>query len=310
MAFSVILLLCVPDCLFCYVVTFASVHPHQCNFHHWRSDLLGDRIVLQGYPTCHQRRSLCVTCRFRCPDQGNEAGRDCVCLNCRSANFCQALFVLTYVCVWCFVCFITLHQLGVSFSKSHSDTPYVVFLDVCKFAPVLVFSGWHWFCVYRRSVVPDVQYLYVILCVPVPVWGVIRGNCAVISIRRMPRLLVFGLSLVALSCSIVDNILTHFPFVYDLLQVAGSMKLELAQYREVAAFAQFGSDLDAATQQLLNRGVRLTELLKQGQYGECSGRDMCIAAVYASYPKLRLHHTSLLLCNPEEVWCRALLWSS
>lgn len=51
-----------------------------------------------------------------------------------------------------------------------------------------------------------------------------------------------------------------------MLQVAGSMKLELAQYREVAAFAQFGSDLDAATQQLLNRGVRLTELLKQGQY--------------------------------------------
>uniref|UniRef100_A0A8C5LZ78 ATP synthase subunit alpha n=1 Tax=Leptobrachium leishanense TaxID=445787 RepID=A0A8C5LZ78_9ANUR len=49
-------------------------------------------------------------------------------------------------------------------------------------------------------------------------------------------------------------------------QVAGTMKLELAQYREVAAFAQFGSDLDAATQQLLNRGVRLTELLKQGQY--------------------------------------------
>ena len=47
------------------------------------------------------------------------------------------------------------------------------------------------------------------------------------------------------------------------------MKLELAQYREVAAFAQFGSDLDAATQSLLNRGVRLTELLKQGQYGMC-----------------------------------------
>merc|ERR1711934_455100 len=49
-------------------------------------------------------------------------------------------------------------------------------------------------------------------------------------------------------------------------QLAGSLKLELAQYREVAAFAQFGSDLDAATQQLLNRGARLTELLKQGQY--------------------------------------------
>lgn len=49
-------------------------------------------------------------------------------------------------------------------------------------------------------------------------------------------------------------------------QVAGSLKLELAQYREVAAFAQFGSDLDAATQYLLNRGVRLTEVLKQGQF--------------------------------------------
>ena len=44
------------------------------------------------------------------------------------------------------------------------------------------------------------------------------------------------------------------------------MKLELAQYREVAAFAKFGSDLDASTQQQLNRGVRLYELLKQGQY--------------------------------------------
>ena len=44
------------------------------------------------------------------------------------------------------------------------------------------------------------------------------------------------------------------------------MKLELAQYREVAAFAKFGSDLDPATQKQLNRGVRLYELLKQGQY--------------------------------------------
>jgi proton translocating ATP synthase F1 alpha subunit len=49
-------------------------------------------------------------------------------------------------------------------------------------------------------------------------------------------------------------------------QVAGSMKLDLAQHREVAAFAQFGSDLDASTQQLLNRGDRLNELLKQAQY--------------------------------------------
>jgi F-type H+-transporting ATPase subunit alpha len=49
-------------------------------------------------------------------------------------------------------------------------------------------------------------------------------------------------------------------------KVAGSIKLELAQYREMAAFAQFGSDLDASTQRLLNRGARLTELLKQAQY--------------------------------------------
>jgi F-type H+-transporting ATPase subunit alpha len=49
-------------------------------------------------------------------------------------------------------------------------------------------------------------------------------------------------------------------------KVAGSIKLELAQYREMAAFAQFGSDLDASTQRLLNRGARLTELLKQPQY--------------------------------------------
>jgi F-type H+-transporting ATPase subunit alpha len=49
-------------------------------------------------------------------------------------------------------------------------------------------------------------------------------------------------------------------------QVAGTLRLELAQYREMAAFAQFGSDLDQATQRQLNRGSRLVELLKQGQY--------------------------------------------
>jgi F-type H+-transporting ATPase subunit alpha len=54
--------------------------------------------------------------------------------------------------------------------------------------------------------------------------------------------------------------------VKAMKQVAGSLKLFLAQYREVAAFAQFGSDLDASTQFLLNRGARLTELLKQAQY--------------------------------------------
>merc|ERR1712045_497175 len=65
----------------------------------------------------------------------------------------------------------------------------------------------------------------------------------------------------------------------SMKQVAGSMKLELAQHREVAAFAQFGSDLDAATQQLLNRGVRLTELLKQGQYVPMPIQDQ-VAVIY------------------------------
>ena len=49
-------------------------------------------------------------------------------------------------------------------------------------------------------------------------------------------------------------------------QVAGTLRLDLAQYRELAAFSQFGSDLDKATQAQLARGERLTEILKQGQY--------------------------------------------
>ncbi len=60
-------------------------------------------------------------------------------------------------------------------------------------------------------------------------------------------------------------------------QVAGKIKLELAQYREMAAFAQFGSDLDAATQRLLNRGSRLTELLKQGQYSPLPVEEQVIS---------------------------------
>ncbi len=54
--------------------------------------------------------------------------------------------------------------------------------------------------------------------------------------------------------------------VKAMKQVAGTLRLALAQYREMAAFAQFGSDLDAATQAQLNRGARLVEILKQGQY--------------------------------------------
>ncbi len=63
-------------------------------------------------------------------------------------------------------------------------------------------------------------------------------------------------------------------------QVAGSMKGELAQYREMAAFAQFGSDLDAATQQLLNRGQRLTELLKQPQFSPLAMEEQ-VCVIYA-----------------------------
>ena len=62
--------------------------------------------------------------------------------------------------------------------------------------------------------------------------------------------------------------------------VAGSVKLELAQYREMAAFAQFGSDLDASTQALLNRGARLTELLKQSQYSPLTNAEQVIV-IYA-----------------------------
>jgi F-type H+/Na+-transporting ATPase subunit alpha len=63
-------------------------------------------------------------------------------------------------------------------------------------------------------------------------------------------------------------------------QVAGSIKGELAQYREMAAFAQFGSDLDAATQRLLNRGSRLTELLKQPQFSPLKTEEQ-VAVIFA-----------------------------
>ena len=62
--------------------------------------------------------------------------------------------------------------------------------------------------------------------------------------------------------------------------VAGPVKLELAQYREMAAFAQFGSDLDAATQQLLGRGARLTELMKQSQYSPLTNAEI-VCVIFA-----------------------------
>ena len=63
-------------------------------------------------------------------------------------------------------------------------------------------------------------------------------------------------------------------------KVAGRIKGELAQYREMAAFAQFGSDLDATTQRLLNRGARLTELLKQPQFTPMPVEEQ-VASIYA-----------------------------
>jgi F-type H+-transporting ATPase subunit alpha len=62
--------------------------------------------------------------------------------------------------------------------------------------------------------------------------------------------------------------------------VAGKVKLELAQYREMAAFAQFGSDLDASTQALLNRGARLTELMKQNQYSPLTNAEI-VCVIFA-----------------------------
>merc|ERR1719353_905477 len=65
--------------------------------------------------------------------------------------------------------------------------------------------------------------------------------------------------------------------VKAMKQGAGTLKLALAQFREVAAFAKFGSDLDAATQKQLNRGVRLYELLKQDQYVPMEMEEIIIA---------------------------------
>ena len=78
----------------------------------------------------------------------------------------------------------------------------------------------------------------------------------------------------------IDSVTSTRKITQAMKQVAGSIKLELAQYREMAAFAQFGSDLDAATQQLLARGARLTELLKQGQYAPLSVEEQ-VVVIYA-----------------------------
>ena len=81
-------------------------------------------------------------------------------------------------------------------------------------------------------------------------------------------------------------------------QVAGSLKLFLAQYREVAAFAQFGSDLDAATKQTLNRGERLQELLKQRQYSPLPVEEQ-VPLIYSGVKGVRPSPSSVFT-NPDD----------
>ena len=92
-------------------------------------------------------------------------------------------------------------------------------------------------------------------------------------------------------------------------QVAGTLKLELAQYRELAAFAQFGSDLDKATQAQLNRGQRLVELLKQNQFSPLPfskqiliiyGRHRRISRRYAGRPGSRVRNRTVQVCGVDE----------
>jgi F-type H+-transporting ATPase subunit alpha len=83
-------------------------------------------------------------------------------------------------------------------------------------------------------------------------------------------------------------------------QVAGSLKLDLAQYRELAAFAQFGSDLDKATQETLARGARLVEVLKQGQYSPMSVEKQVIQ-IYAATMKDELGQSWIRAVAVEKV---------
>ena len=85
--------------------------------------------------------------------------------------------------------------------------------------------------------------------------------------------------------------------VKAMKQVAGTLRLALAQYREMAAFAQFGSDLDAATQRQLNRGARLVEILKQGQYKPLPVEKQ-VLVIYAANNGLRRRISRVGPCQP------------
>lgn len=91
-------------------------------------------------------------------------------------------------------------------------------------------------------------------------------------------------------------------------QVGGRLKLYLAQYREVAAFAQFGSDLDAATQHQLNRGARLTEMLKQGQYSPLPMEEQVLFFTLAHCHGfgVLMHAVCLFVGRGHFRWCERL----
>jgi F-type H+-transporting ATPase subunit alpha len=85
---------------------------------------------------------------------------------------------------------------------------------------------------------------------------------------------------------------SHHSSLPPLPPPPGTLKLELAQYREVAAFAQFGSDLDAATQYVLERGARLTEILKQRQFNPMPIEQQVVVVYAATKGYLDKVHTS------------------
>ncbi len=86
-------------------------------------------------------------------------------------------------------------------------------------------------------------------------------------------------------------------------KVAGKIKGELAQYREMAAFAQFGSDLDASTQRLLNRGSRLTELLKQPQFSPLKMEEQ-VCVIWAGPTAISTRCRSTRCAPSRTVCCR------
>src|SRR5690606_32886167 len=84
-------------------------------------------------------------------------------------------------------------------------------------------------------------------------------------------------------------------------QVAGSIKLELAQYRALEAFAAFASDLDKASQQQLARGRRLVELLKQGQYAPLKVEEQILVIFAATNGYVDAYHETNVRCDEQEV---------